>query len=198
MKSIPTRTREVNININIDWESIKTEYITTDISQKELAEKYGVSRKTLNYRCSVGQWNELRRRHRDSVIAKASALASDEAAARMHKLMGSADKLMDAALATLDDPDGFHRYLVKEREDGNTYTREAVFEKADTKAMKDMGTLLEKLTGLTRDLYGLPTREQELREQLAAERLALAKQQAESGTAQRIEVVFAEDSGYAE
>ena len=176
----------------IDWENIKAEYVTTDISQKELAEKYGITPSSVSYRCAVGQWNDLRRRHRDSIIAKTSERLSDAAAERMGKLMGSTDKLMDAALDVLDDPQGFHRYLVKDREDGNTVTREAVFEKADTKAMKDMGTLLEKLTGLTRDLYGLPTREQELRQQLAAERLEMARQQADRG-AQRIEVVFAED-----
>ena len=54
--------------------------------------------------------------------------------------------------------------------------------------MKDMGAVLEKLTGLTRDLYGLPDREQELREQLARRKLEQAEKNADG-----IEVVFGED-----
>ncbi len=172
------------------------EYVTTNISQKALAEKYGVSAKSLGYRAAVDHWKERRKAHRDLVIAKASEKASDAAAERMNLLMGGTDKMLYAALDAMDDPKQFYRYLVKTKEDGEPVTREEIFDKADVKAMKDMTVLLEKLTGLTRDLYGLPNREQELRQQLAEERLALEKRklQQELDGQRRIEVVF-QDSG---
>lgn len=177
----------------IDWETIKSEYVTTNISQKKLAEKYGISKNAVQYRCAVERWGEQRRQHRDRVMEKTSQRLSDAAAERMVQLMGGTDKMLTATLQALDDPEQFYRYLVKEKADGETYTKEEVFRKADTKAMKDMTLLLEKLTGLTRDLYGLPTREQELRRELAEEKLALEKKKMEDGFGeqQRIEVVFA-------
>ena len=176
----------------IDWESIKSEYVTTNISQKKLAEKYGVSKNAVQYRCAVDRWGDQRRQHRDRVMEKTSQRLSDAAAERMVQLMGGTDKMLTATLQALDDPEQFYRYLVKEKADGETYTKEEVFRKADTKAMKDMTLLLEKLTGLTRDLYGLPTREQELRRELAEEKLALEKKKLADGFGeqQRIEVVF--------
>ncbi len=174
---------------DFDWESIKTEYVTTNISKTKLAEQYGVPLGQVQYRSMAEQWSQLRRRHRDRVMAKTSDRMADEAAERMARLMGSTDKLMDAALDALDDPKQFYRYIVKEKDADGTHTTEAVFDKADTKAMKDMGTVLEKLTGLTRDLYGLPDREQELREQLARQKLEQAEKNADG-----IEVVFGEDA----
>ena len=177
----------------IDWESIKSEYVTTNISQKKLAEKYGVSKNAVQYRCAVDRWGDQRRQHRDRVMEKTSQRLSDAAAERMAQLMGGTDKMLSATLQALEDPEQFYRYLVKEKADGETYTKEEVFRKADTKAMKDFTVLLEKLTGLTRDLYGLPTREQELRRELAEEKLALEKKKLADGFGeqQRIEVVFA-------
>lgn len=178
---------------NIDWESIKSEYVTTNISQKKLAEKYGVSKNSVQYRCAVERWADQRRQHRDRIMEKTSERLSDAAAERMAQLMGGTDQMLTATLEALEDPEQFYRYLVKEKADGETYTKEEIFRKADTKAMKDFTVLLEKLTGLTRNLYGLPTREQELRRELAEERLALEKKKLESdfGEQQRIEVVFA-------
>ena len=176
----------------IDWEPIKAEYVTTNISKKKLAEKHGVSASALNYRSAVDRWGEERKNHRDRVLEKTSQRMSDAAADRMAMLMGGTDKMLAAALEALDDPQQFYRYLVKGKEDGDSFTREETFQKADTKAMKDMTVMLEKLTGITRDLYGLPTREQELRQELAAEKLALEKKKLESGFGEqtRIEVVF--------
>ena len=177
---------------NIDWEPIKAEYVTTNISKRKLAEKHGVSASALNYRSAVDHWGEQRTAHRDRVLEKTSQRMSDAAAERMAMLMGGTDKMLAATLEALDDSKQFYRYLVKVKEEGESFTREETFRKADTKAMKDMTLLLEKLTGITRDLYGLPTREQELRRELAEERLALEKQKLEGGAGEqtRIEVVF--------
>ena len=143
----------------IDWEPIKAEYVTTNISKTKLAEKYGVSVSALNYRSAVDHWGELRKAHRDRVLEKTSQRLSDSAAERLALLMGGTDKMLAAALDVLDDPQQFYRYPVKVKEDGETVTREEILQKADTKAMKEMASLLEKLKDIARDLYGLPQRD---------------------------------------
>lgn len=174
----------------VDWEAVKAEYVTGNASMRQVAEEHGLSYHTLRYRCAVERWGDLRRQHRDRVLEKTSQRMSDRAADRMAQLMGGTDKMLDAALETLDDPQQFYRRLVKVKDDTGSHTREELFQKADTGAMKDMAALLEKLTGLTRDLYGLPTREQELREQLAKEKLELEQQKQAAGEQTRLEVVF--------
>ena len=42
----------------MDWDAIKQEYISTNISQRELAEKYGVSVSSLGKRCASEGWSQ--------------------------------------------------------------------------------------------------------------------------------------------
>lgn len=52
-----------------DWDAIKTEYITTDISQRKLAKKCGVSYGTLRGRCEREGWVAMKEEHQRKVIA---------------------------------------------------------------------------------------------------------------------------------
>ena len=57
----------------IDWNKIKIEYITTNTSYSNLAEKHGVSFKQI---CKVGSrenWVELRRQHRERTLKKTAS-----------------------------------------------------------------------------------------------------------------------------
>lgn len=50
----------ITIDKNIDWIKIKEEYITTSISQRDLAEKYGAPYSTLAYKSTTEKWIEQR------------------------------------------------------------------------------------------------------------------------------------------
>lgn len=50
----------IKIDKNINWLKIKEEYITTSISQRDLADKHGVSYNTLMKRATKEKWLELR------------------------------------------------------------------------------------------------------------------------------------------
>lgn len=52
------------------WEHIKTEYITTDITTREIAKKYGISYSTLAKRSAKEHWEAARKRHGSSVEAE--------------------------------------------------------------------------------------------------------------------------------
>ncbi len=49
------------------WELIRTEYITTDISMRQLARKHDVTFSALSKRAVRGQWKELREQHGNAV-----------------------------------------------------------------------------------------------------------------------------------
>ncbi len=49
------------------WERIRTEYITTDISMRQLARKHDVTFSALSKRAVRGQWKELREQHGNAV-----------------------------------------------------------------------------------------------------------------------------------
>jgi len=56
-----------------DWDLIRTEYISTSISIRELSEKYNCSADALEQRAHKQSWTEQRRKISAEVLAKADA-----------------------------------------------------------------------------------------------------------------------------
>lgn len=56
-----------------DWDLIRTEYISSSISIRELAEKYNCSADALEKRANTQSWTEQRRKISAEVLAKAEA-----------------------------------------------------------------------------------------------------------------------------
>lgn len=86
----------------IDWQAIKTEYITTNTSYRKLAEKYSVSRGQI---CAVGRdekWVELRDQHRANLVAKTVAAVETAQVKRAEKMQTVADKLLNRIEAMVD------------------------------------------------------------------------------------------------
>lgn len=54
----------------IDWLTIKTEYINSNISQRKLAEKHGVSFNTLKERANKEQWAMLKKSQHNKIAKK--------------------------------------------------------------------------------------------------------------------------------
>jgi transposase-like protein len=82
-----------------DWDLIKTEYITTDITCRKLAEKHGVSESTLFKKCSKERWEASRKQHGSKLEAKILQKdinkRADIAVARSNALMEAADLLLE-------------------------------------------------------------------------------------------------------
>ena len=77
-----------------DWQSIKTEYITTDTSYRKLAQKYGVSATQI---CNKGKeegWVEQREQFLNKTTAKTIEIISQQEANRAAKIHSVADKLL--------------------------------------------------------------------------------------------------------
>ena len=78
----------------VDWLAVKTEYVTTATSYRELARKYGVSRKTIADRGKAGNWVRERGQYRDESTSKMKAAASHGQAERAARFVSAADKLL--------------------------------------------------------------------------------------------------------
>ena len=87
----------------IDWQAIKTEYITTSTSYRKLAEKYGVSRVQVGNVGKDEKWVELRKQHLDRTVTKTVAAVENAKANRAKKMQTVADKLLNRIEAMVDD-----------------------------------------------------------------------------------------------
>lgn len=78
-----------------DWKKIKTEYITTGISYRRLAEKYGLHYHVISERGKAENWVELRAQHRDKTLTKALEKISERQSDKMARIDALADQLLD-------------------------------------------------------------------------------------------------------
>lgn len=53
----------------MDWNAIKTEYITTDKSYRRLCEEYKVSYTALSQRGKKEKWTDLRNQHKSKIVS---------------------------------------------------------------------------------------------------------------------------------
>lgn len=89
-----------------DWNEIRKEYITTNVSQRALAKKYKVSTRTIGDRSKREGWVELRIQHRGKTVAKTLDKAAEIASEVNKKLYESANKALARIDGMLDREEG--------------------------------------------------------------------------------------------
>lgn len=144
---------------NVDWKSIKTEYISSEISIREIAEKYGVSVSTVKTRSSKEGWVEARKRFRTNVDTKVTQKVEDASARRraraILKSQQTALKIGAVLNKVAGKTDQFFMHIVNEYDpDVGSSTECRTFEKADTKAIRDCTAALKDLTVCIKELFG--------------------------------------------
>lgn len=78
-----------------DWAQIKTEYITTDTTYRELGKKYGVSYSIIGRVASRENWVQLKQQHNNSCVTKALNSDAKKKASEMLRVVKSAGRLLD-------------------------------------------------------------------------------------------------------
>lgn len=95
---------------SVDWNAIRTEYITTDIGYRDLSSKFGVSFNTLQKRAKKEDWPGLRRRISEETTTEvATAVVTAAVTAnvdRARRIQNIADQLLDKIELTIDRIDG--------------------------------------------------------------------------------------------
>lgn len=122
----------------VNWEKIKTEYITGDISQRKLAEKYGVPYSTVRDRAQKDSWFKERKKSRQKVVSKSVQKVEAKQVRIASKELTLLDKIEKHLDRAISDVDQFNRYIVTEQVGhGMTETSEQMYSKADMRALKD-------------------------------------------------------------
>lgn len=97
----------------MDWNAIKTEYITDETtSYQTLADKYGCSKHTISERARAEGWVQERTQYLHDVYTKAKGDAEKAAVRKTVKLSYVADQLLDKLielLAVVQDPDSLKK-----------------------------------------------------------------------------------------
>lgn len=92
------------INIaTVDYSKLKKEYLRSDISQRDLAQKYDVSYGTLRKVAAKEQWTELRNRARTKADEKFIDAISDKEAQKAVDIVSVADKLLGKISEMLEE-----------------------------------------------------------------------------------------------
>lgn len=87
----------------IDWEKIKSEYITEEVTYQQLAEKYHVTQRTIAKHGAAEKWQE--QREKKSPETQRLPAAEEDALRRTRRLLTVADQMLDKVAQALNEPD---------------------------------------------------------------------------------------------
>jgi uncharacterized protein YjcR len=169
-----------------DWIAVKTEYITTRMSYRELADKWSVSFRTLADRAKRENWTGEREAYRNKTVSKTVQKLADIAGAdyarKLLKLQTAADNMGEVIAEIFEDTEQFRRHIVTQVSSGGKMRVECKkMKKVDTKAIKDITGALKDMALTMRNLYDMPTVQEKSAIEIAAERLALEKAKVDAG-----------------
>lgn len=99
----------------MDWNAIKTEYITDEsTSYRKLAEKYGVPLGTIFKRAKRENWIGLRQQSQDKMVAKTVAKIENAQIDRLTRIHSITDKALDKLEYALENVDALDTYAFRQ------------------------------------------------------------------------------------
>lgn len=131
-----------------NWAQIETEYISTKVSMKALAEKYGIPIGTIQGFARKNNWSDKRRSFNEKVVKKAIEKAEKTQVDRVSTILRANDKLLEVVEKAIEDPDMLYRILVADKKTGKVTTRK-------TKAFNMKG--LKQLSSALKDMLDIST-----------------------------------------
>ena len=154
----------------MDWEKIKQEYITSNLSYRKLADKYEAPLSSLMARGSREGWVQLREQFRSKTIAKTIEKGSDVQSKLAVSVTGAADRLLSEINKLIN---------------GFTNTGKTMSE-----------TTIKTLTGALKDIKAIKDGKTPLDIEEQKARIAILKKQAASETQDKsVVVAFDTDTG---
>ncbi len=151
----------------MNWEEIKLEYVTTDISYRELSEKHGISFSSLSKMAVKGKWSKERNKHRKKVATKVQQKIVVKKAKELAKEIEIAEAISDILQVAVSHP---KQFLLICEEDG--------CERYSFGRINDALDALSKLEKSKRSLYGILSEREKSSMELAREKLDIAKSRA--------------------
>lgn len=152
------------------WQQIKVEYVTTDISMRELAAKYNISESTIFKRSGREKWKE----EKDNIAAKIGARVESKLTQKViekhverkaTQIVDEIDYGMEASNAIMKliheaiqgDPKQFYKQLIKKKQIYEDGSYEELLEEKETnildsKRLDQISKALDTVTKLNRTL----------------------------------------------
>ena len=90
----------------VDWNLIRTEYVTTRCSYTDLARKYKLNRTTIGVKAGKENWVQLREQHEANALTKTVKEIEKKQSKRMTKLFDLTDKVLNTLLDAVEGKDG--------------------------------------------------------------------------------------------
>jgi len=133
------------------WNKIKTEFLRGDVTQAELAEKYHISEKTIRNRAYKEGWKKEKGQIQDKVEQTIRERVTRTRVNRLEKLIQANDELMDAMLLiTAEVVQNPHKLIDKA---------------GSLKSAESLSKAIQVLVQNQRDLYNLPTLQQNMQKE---------------------------------
>jgi hypothetical protein len=187
----------------VDWNAIKTEYITDESSSyRKLAKKYGVGLATITNRSKQEDWIGLRKQFKNSVITKNIEKISEKQANRMARIQDITDRLLTKIERAVDELDILlykNVEKVKEIEYNNLDrpdkpTKEIIHEEETFKEVRSIIDKkgLKEIASALRDIKEIQMLKTELDRQEQEARIKKLQKEAadDDNTVKEIKVVF--------
>ena len=149
----------------INWNAIRTDYITSNISYRALEKKYGINYKVIADKGKAEGWKELRSQHSHNTLTKMLESDIDQKVSSATRLETVADKVLDIIEAHINALDPME---------------------VDTQSLKH-------ISGVLKDIKEVKRNRKDLEEQDA--RIAKLRREAEKEEDTNTEVVITFGSG---
>ncbi|MEG2000200.1 MAG: hypothetical protein RR053_02235 [Evtepia sp.] len=143
-----------------DWPTLKTEYITGNLSIRRLSEIHDIPFSTVKDRASKDHWKTAKTKHRDQIVEKTSAQIANKTAKKLAKELTIADNLSDIIKTALEDNEQFQRYIVHVKDEEGNASDERIFRKRDMKAIGDAVKALGGIVKIKRTIGSLSETDQ--------------------------------------
>lgn len=134
----------------VDWLKIKTEYINGNVSQRDLAAKYGVTLRQISNHATAEQWVLERQSHLDKLSTEIQRKADEKTIESESEIIAIKSRMklkifrqLEKSMETADDMDGqdFRRLV-------QNYKDMCDIHDADDSNAKENGLLADLIDGL--------------------------------------------------
>lgn len=121
-----------------DWNDLKTEFVSGDISLRALAEKHKIPFSTIYSHFKKDKWEEEKSKNLIKLTTEIEI----------------ADKLAEVLSEAVKDKKQFYRYIVKEKDGTNVSEEERIFDKMDMQALNGAIKALSSLEEIKLAMQG--------------------------------------------
>ena len=175
----------------IDWNALKTEYVSGQMSYKALARARGIPYATLYEHGRIDHWADARRLHTRKTVRKSLDRIGDRQAENLARVDALADELLGKLSQAIDELDLAVTRCREKGEDEAGFTWQKDYEKAEPGGLVDRKGL-QQLAASLKDLKEIKALQTELDQLEQEARIQRLKKEARQEEPAPVEVVLGE------